>query len=306
MDMKTALAASLLIASFLVTLWLWALVEQIPGVPSPFGGGREAGLGIMVLMPPLRWLTLSAAFVVLLIDGRLQAWAPYGILRFLMAMVGLIVLEIFMFQILFRRLDDSIAPFHWLFSSLMILLPLTVMVGGYLGSRAVFVIGIAASLAAVVWPISPSVDYIVRHPDNEGGATATLASLEKHPDWVKQVSRELDGNHYWSLRPAYLLTLKPAALDEDVQEKCWKVGLSVFAEARRFRDKGENQMPGEFNEIAPVFAGLASIPGPVRDRHHAEFVAVRDLVNFYRTETPDTRHPELPDLNTVDWVPAGK
>ncbi|MCP3469635.1 hypothetical protein NLM33_04735 [Bradyrhizobium sp. CCGUVB1N3] len=306
MDMKTALATSLLIVGFLVTLWFWALVEQIPGVPSPFNGGREAGLGIVFFIPPLRWLALSAAFMVLLIDGRLHAWAPYGVLRFLLPMVGLIVLEICMFELLIRSVDKSIAAFQWVFSSLMILLPLTVIVGGYLGSRAIFVIGIAGSLAAAVWPIPPSVDYIVHYPDNEADTKVILARLEKHPDWVRQVARELDVNGSPSLYPVYLLTLKPAALDEDVQEKCWRAGLSAFADVRRFHDKGENQMPGEFNLIAPIFAGLASIPGPVRDRHRAEFVAIRDFVNFYRTETPDTRHPELPDLSKVDWVPTGK
>lgn len=189
MDMKTALATSLLIVGFLVTLWFWALVEQIPGVPSPFnGGGKPASASCF--HSPLRWLALSAAFMVLLIDGRLHAWAPYGVLRFLLPMVGLIVLEICMFELLIRSVDKSIAAFQWVFSSLMILLPLTVIVGGYLGSRAIFVIGIAGSLAAAVWPIPPSVDYIVHYPDNEADTKVILARLEKHPDWVRQVARE--------------------------------------------------------------------------------------------------------------------
>jgi hypothetical protein len=65
-------------------------------------------------------------------------------------------------------------------------------------------------------------------------------------------------------------------------------------------------MPGEIRNIAVIVNALASIAGPVRDRHRADFVAVRDLVNFYRNETPERRYPELPDLRAVDWMTGSK
>ena len=312
--MKNAFALIFLVASFLITLWLWALVENVPGVPNPAAGGMGAGAAVVLLITLLRWLALSIAFVFLLIDGRLRAWAPYGIWRFLLAMVGIIVLEICMFQILLHTVDESIAPyFRWLFSSLMILLPLAVMAGGFLGSRAVFAVGIAVSFAAAIWPIpkytppppdTTTVDYILHHVDAEEDAKAILARLETHPGWVRQVSRELDGA--WSGNAAFLLALKPTALNEDVQEKCWKEALSQFAAARQIHDRGENWMPAEFRTIAPVVAGLASIRGPVRERHRSDFLAVRKFVDFYRNETPETRHPELPDLDKVDWMSNDK
>ena len=64
-------------------------------------------------------------------------------------------------------------------------------------------------------------------------------------------------------------------------------------------------MPQEITRIALIVQGLASIPGPVRDRHRGDFVVIRDLVNFYRNETPETRHPELPDLKQTDWAGGG-
>lgn len=314
MNIKNVIALPFLIISFLLTLWLWAFLEQIPGVPNPIAGGVGTGGVSVFFITFLRWLALSIAFLVLLIKGELHAWAPYPILRFLLVMAGIFVLEICMFPICLRTVDKSIAPhFHWLFSSLVILLPLAVMVGGYLGSRAVFIIVIAGSLAAAFWPIptyippppdTTTVDYMLHHVNPEEDAKAILERLEKHPRWVNQVSRELDGN--WSWNAAFLLSLKPTALNEDVQEKCWRQALSQFASARQIHDRGENWMPPEFRMIAPIVAGLVSIPSSVRDRHHAEFVAVRNLVNFYRNETSETRHPELPDLNKVDWLPTGK
>jgi len=312
--MKNALAVSFLIISFLITLWNWAFVQQIQGIPYPGGSGMGSGLASAFIMTLLRWLALVAAFVFLLLDGRLNSWAPYPILRILLVIAGITMLQVCMFPVQIRCVDKEVAPhFHLIFKCLLILLPLVVMAGGYFGLRALFVFGAVASLMAAVWPLPSytepppdqnSIEYLLHHADTDGDRQDILSRLEKHPGWVKQVSRSLDGG--WDTNAAVLLSLKPAALNEDVQERCWKIVLWNLARVKPIRDRGENWMPSEVRSIALIVQGLASIPGPVRDRHHADFVVIRDLVNFYRTETPETRHPEIPDLKTADWMTGAK
>jgi hypothetical protein len=261
----------------------------------------------------LRWLSVLAAFIALLTTGRLNGWGHNPVVRAILVISGITMLEICMFPILLRCIDEAVAPHLQLaLKCLLILLPLGVIAGGYLGSRVLFAFGAVGALAAAVWPIPKytepppdpnSVEYILQHVDPEADLKDVLARLEKHPDWVKQVSRSLDVGPEFNA--AVLLSLKPAALSGDVQERCWKVALSYFDQAKQVHDHGENWMPGEVRGVAVIVQGLTSIPGAARDRHRHDFVIVRNLVNFYRNETPETRHPELPDLNLADWVAVG-
>lgn len=54
-------------------------------------------------------------------------------------------------------------------------------------------------------------------------------------------------------------------------------------------------------KLTEAVKGLAALPGPLRDKHRAEFVAARDYVQRARGDSV-----QIPDLATVDWVAAGK
>ena len=246
MDMKNALAVAFLIVSFLATLWIWAFLERLPW-PFLEGSGIGSGIAIAFSLSFLRWLALSVAFVFLLLDGRLNRWAPYTILRIILVMAGITLLEVCMFRVQIRCVDDSVAPHSRLvFKCLVILLPLGVMAGGYFGSRALFAFGAVGSLVAAAWPLAiykepppdrNSVEYLLQHVDTDNDRVDLLSRLEKHPGWVKQVSRSLDGG--WDFNAAVLLSFKPAALGEDVQERCWKIVLWRLAQVKPIRDRGE-------------------------------------------------------------------
>jgi hypothetical protein len=65
-------------------------------------------------------------------------------------------------------------------------------------------------------------------------------------------------------------------------------------------------IPGErkgwlLKETAVIAVGLASIPGPVRDRHRADFTLLRDRIEDCR-KANDPDAPKLADLKKADWV----
>src|SRR5262249_10630096 len=106
------------------------------------------------------------------------------------------------------------------------------------------------------------------------------------------------------LNAAYMLSLKPAALGEEVQERCWQVVAGAMAfSVQPIRDRGENWMAGGGEKVAWVVQTLAAVPGPIREPHRSDFVAMRDCVHFHRLAAPppDKRYPALPDLTKVDW-----
>lgn len=112
------------------------------------------GAAVVICLTMLHCLAMSIAFLVLLIVGRLDGWSPYWILRILLAIAGIALFEGCLFAVYVRCVDDSVSPpLHVLFKCLVILLPVTVMAGGYFGSRALFLAGVVASLAAAVWPL---------------------------------------------------------------------------------------------------------------------------------------------------------
>jgi hypothetical protein len=132
---------------------------------------------------------------------------------------------------------------------------------------------------------------------------AALSRLAQQPDWVRRVVaffEEGDGtqvNHV-----ALLLSLKPEALPEDVQERCW----AAVREQIAWYDRSVAAYPQErkgwlLKETAVIAVGLASIPGPVRDRYRADFTGLRDRIEQCR-KTKDPDASKLADLKKADWM----
>jgi hypothetical protein len=132
---------------------------------------------------------------------------------------------------------------------------------------------------------------------------AALSRLAQQQDWVRRVVaffEEGDGterNHV-----ALLLSLKPEALPEDVQERCW----TVLREQVTWYDRSAASYPKErkgwlLRETAVMAVGLASIPGPVRERHRADFTSLRDRIEE-RRKTHDPDASKLADLKKADWM----
>jgi hypothetical protein len=132
---------------------------------------------------------------------------------------------------------------------------------------------------------------------------AALSRLSQQPDWVRRVAAFFeDGpqrNHV-----ALLLSLKPEALPEDMQERCW----TVLREQIAWYDQSAASYPNEhkgwlLKETAVIAVGLASIPGPVRERHRADFTGLRDRIEKCR-KANDPDASKLADLKKADWTAA--
>jgi hypothetical protein len=132
---------------------------------------------------------------------------------------------------------------------------------------------------------------------------AALSRLAQQPDWVRRVVaffEESDGTKRNQV--ALLLSLKPEALPEDVQERCW----TVLREQVAWYDHSAASYPKErkgwlLKETAVIAVGLASIPGPVRERHRADFTGLRDRIEECRkAHDPDASN--LADLKKADWM----
>ena len=130
-----------------------------------------------------------------------------------------------------------------------------------------------------------------------------LSRLAQQPDWVRRVSAFFeDGDSTQRNHVALLLSLRPEALPEDVQERCW----SVLREQVDWYARSAASAPKEpkgwlLKETTVLAVGLASIPGPVRERHRADFTGLRDRIDECRkANDPDASH--LADLKKVDWM----
>ncbi|HET7108780.1 MAG TPA: hypothetical protein VFI38_18340, partial [Candidatus Acidoferrum sp.] len=91
-------------------------------------------------------------------------------------------------------------------------------------------------------------------------------------------------------------------LPEEVQERCW----TVLREQVAWYDDSAASFPKEpkgwlLKETAVIAVGLASIPGPVRERHRADFTGLRDRIEKCR-KANDPDAPKLPDLKKTDWM----
>jgi len=127
--------------------------------------------------------------------------------------------------------------------------------------------------------------------------------LAQRPDWVRRVVAFFeDDDSTLRNQVALLLSLKPEALPEDVQERCW----TVLREQVDWYDRSAASYPKErkgwlLKETGVIAIGLASIPGPVRERHRADFTGLRDRIEACRkANDPDASN--LPDLKKADWM----
>jgi hypothetical protein len=132
---------------------------------------------------------------------------------------------------------------------------------------------------------------------------AALSRLSQQPNWVRRVVAFFEeGDSMQRNQAALLLSLKPEALPEDVQERCW----TVLREQTAWYDRSAASYPKErkgwlLKETAVIAVGLASIPGPVRDRHRADFTGLRDRIEACRkAQDPDAS--KLADLKKADWM----
>jgi hypothetical protein len=135
-------------------------------------------------------------------------------------------------------------------------------------------------------------------------ARASLSRLaEQRPDWVRRVVAFFEeGDGTQRNQVALLLSLKPEALPEDVQERCW----TVLREQIAWYDRSAASYPNEskgwlLKDTGVIATGLASIPGPVRDRHKSDFIALRDRIEE-RRKAKDPDASKLADLKNADWI----
>jgi hypothetical protein len=203
------------------------------------------------------------------------------------------------------------------------LLPLIVMAGGYFRSGVLFVIALVGAAVAATATLpkhkTPEADpfemgrLLTSLDDDEiRNSDVVLERIERRPNWPAVAARSLEDSKDTNLNAAYLLTLKPAALGEDLQERCWRAAIREFNSSEKpALAAGQYWGMRNTGQLVHTVKTLAAIPGPVRERHRADFVAIRDAVNFYRLKVPppERRRPNLPDLTAVDWMasaaPAG-
>ena len=138
-------------------------------------------------------------------------------------------------------------------------------------------------------------------------ARSAVARLSQRKDWVpRMVAFFADGDPTSRDRVALLLSLKPEALPEDVQERCWAVVKAQVNWYDRSAANASRDPKGWLlRETAVIAQGLVSIPGPARDRHRADFTALRNRIETCR-KANDPASPNLPDLTKSGWADAGQ
>ncbi len=138
--------------------------------------------------------------------------------------------------------------------------------------------------------------------ENIEATRTALVRLAQQPNWLRRVVAFFGGpDTQRRNQVALLLSLKPDALPDDVQERCW----SVLHAQISWYDQSVESAPREphgwlLTEAAVIATGLASIPGPVRDIHRADFIGLRDRIETCR-KANDPDAPHLPDLRKADW-----
>jgi hypothetical protein len=95
----------------------------------------------------------------------------------------------------------------------------------------------------------------------------------------------------------YVLCRQPARLDEALQERCWTaVGAATVELDQDFRKQG-HVTTSEALKLVEAVKGLAALPGPVRERHRAEFLAAAEYLNRARADSV-----QIPDMGRWDWA----
>ena len=157
----------------------------------------------------------------------------------------------------------------------------------------------------------PAVAGDIRIPDlvhktnfeNLEETRAGVSRLAERPEWVRRVAAYFeDGDSTQGNHVALLLSLKAEALPEDVQERCW----TVLREQVAWFDRNVASYPKErkgwlLKETAVIAVGLASIPGPTRERHRDDFTGLRNRIEACR-KANDPEASKLLDLKKADWV----
>lgn len=125
---------------------------------------------------------------------------------------------------------------------------------------------------------------------------AAVERLAQQPNWVRRVEAFFeDGDTTLRGHVALVLSMKAGALPEDVQERCWTVLREQVAWFER------SPSGWLLKETAVMAVGLASAPGPVRERHRADFIRLRDHIEKLR-KANDPAAGQLADLRKADWV----
>jgi hypothetical protein len=124
-----------------------------------------------------------------------------------------------------------------------------------------------------------------------------FARIEQRPGWIEEVTQQLDGPSH--LSAMYVLCRQPARLDEGLQERCWTaVGAATVELDQQFQKDG-HVTTSEALKLAEAVKGMAALPGSLRDRHRAEFLAALEYLKRARADTS-----QIPDVEKLDW--AGK
>jgi hypothetical protein len=132
---------------------------------------------------------------------------------------------------------------------------------------------------------------------------AVLARLVQQPNWVQRAAAFLDPTEVVWVRwnAGFLLTLRPDALDEGVQEQCWMLVRSELADVPRAATASKDALNAyipRLRSLSAMTLRLATIPGPVRESHRADLARLRERVEEYRK----LKHPEaskLPEIGTI-------
>ncbi len=131
---------------------------------------------------------------------------------------------------------------------------------------------------------------------------AAVALLAQQPQWVRRVDAFFeDGNTTMRGQVALVLSMQPEALPEDVQERCWTVLREQVAGFERSARSTKEPSGWLLKDTAVIAVGLASIASPVRERHRADFIGLRDHIEKLR-KTNDPDAGKLADLRKADWV----
>ena len=303
METKNVLAAGFLLVACLLTIWIWGFLEQFWGAMSDVQEGTTT-------VHLLRWLALLIGFSFLLLSGRLNGWLRGESTQFLVMIaavtlmeVGMVKLELWLYQVnsghfSFASREPS-SQLRLIAAAGAILIPLCVIAAGWLGSRILLTAGLAGTLMAWYGPFAgppptppaaslfegKSVESMVGRVTPYSTVMtfdAVIAHLDKHPDWVPRLSRMLDSQEYpATISVAYTMLLKPEALGEEEQEKCWKAVRAGTQAARAYGER-EKAMDPALPLILDVTGRLEKLPGAALDRHRADLAKVREVASEWK------------------------
>ena len=306
--MKISSSVLLSVAIFL-TLWMIHADLDVPNHSSRWG---EIPMGVTMVLIFVRWIVLSAGFVLLLWANASSFWKTF------LALAGIFALEVAVFNLHRTGLTPNVQPhFKTIFLALATILPLCVIVGGFLSSRLVCMAGVIVAVGASIVGNSGEKTFLRRpyfdfnretpiafmllsaNPMSEAPQLAELwGKIESRSDWAEQVAAQLDGeNRMYAL---YALCHSPGRLTESLQERCW----TVAGQAARAMKKQHEHEPFVTATVLQLFESvkaLAAVPGDLRDRHRADFQDALGVMKMAHDAAPF-----IPVLDDADWTTPAK